>query len=118
MGERVTAIRQTFLLEAVIAAPLMAGGFLLAGSRGVIGGLLLALLIEALAWLCSRPILARICSATPLCDGEHPQLVAAVGRIAEAAGLPTPRTRRRPCGCAGTPRRRCTRRRTHRRSSG
>lgn len=90
MGERLTAIRQMFLLEAVIAAPLMAGGFLLAGGRGIVVGLLLALLLESLAWLCSRPILVRICSATPVSEGERPRLVAAVGRIAEAAGLSTP----------------------------
>ncbi|HEX5165170.1 MAG TPA: M48 family metalloprotease [Thermomicrobiales bacterium] len=90
MGARLTAIRQMFLLEAVIAAPLMAGGFLVAGSRGVVGGLLVALLIETVAWFCSRPILVRICSATPVADGEYPQLVAAVCRIADLAGITTP----------------------------
>lgn len=91
MREWATGMRQLILIEAVIAAPLMAGGFLLAGSRGLVAGLLAALLIELIAWAFARPILLRVCSATPVADGERLELVEAVGRLAASAGIATPK---------------------------
>lgn len=90
MRQWADGMRQLLTIVFVIAAPFMVGGFLLAGSRGLIVGLLVALMIEVIAWTFSRPILTRICAAHSLSLGERPELVAVVGRLAESAGIATP----------------------------
>ncbi len=75
----------------VIAVPFMLGGFLLAGGRGLVIGLLISLSIDAIVWTFSRRILMKVCAATPVAAGEHVELVATVGRLAESAGIMTPK---------------------------
>jgi heat shock protein HtpX len=83
-------MRQFVSILLVIAAPFIVGGFLLEGSRGLVGGLLIALLLEGVAWAFARPILRRVSAACPVADGERPELLATVGRLADKAGIATP----------------------------
>ena len=83
-------MRQLFSIVLLIAAPFVAAGFLLAGSRGLAGGLIVALALQATAWAFTRPILMRVCVARPVGAGEQPQLAATVSRLAEVAGVATP----------------------------
>ena len=91
MRQWMTGMWQFLKILLVIAAPFALAGFLLAGLRGLVIGFAVALVIEAIAWSFARSILMRICSAKPVAAGERPELCATVSRIAEAAGITTPR---------------------------
>jgi heat shock protein HtpX len=90
MRQWVIGMRQLVSTLLVIAAPFIVSGFLLAGSRGLAIGLLIAFLLEAVAWAFARPILRRVSAARPIDDSDRPDLLAAVGRLADTAGIATP----------------------------
>lgn len=90
MRERLTSARQALGVMIVVAAPLAGAGFLVAGDAGAVVGLITALVIELAAWLFARPILMRVCAATPVAEDQRPELINAVDRLAESAGIATP----------------------------
>jgi heat shock protein HtpX len=83
-------MRQLLTIVLVIAVPFLVGGLLLAGSRGLVVGLVVSLIIDVVVWTFARPILLRACVARPVVEGDRPELVATVGRLAESAGISTP----------------------------
>jgi len=75
----------------VIALPFLITGLLLAGTRGLAVGLYVALAVEGIAWLLSRPILVRVCAARFVSSSQRPELIATVERLSAAAGIRAPK---------------------------
>ncbi|MGB6482129.1 MAG: zinc metalloprotease HtpX [Candidatus Acidiferrales bacterium] len=83
-------IKTTFLLTALTLL-LVLGGRAIAGPRGMTFGLIVAVVMNALAYFFSDKIALRSAGAQPVTREQAPRLYAVMERLAAKAGLPMPR---------------------------
>jgi heat shock protein HtpX len=77
-------------ITGLLAAPPIAVGAVFGGWPGAMLGFALTLVLVALAWRCSHPILLRISDSHVASRESHPELVATVEALASTAGIPVP----------------------------
>jgi heat shock protein HtpX len=82
---------KTWTLMAALAGILVAVGGLLGGQTGMVMAFGLALLMNGFVYWKSDSLALRANGARELAPGEHPELRAMVGLLAERAGIPEPR---------------------------
>jgi heat shock protein HtpX len=82
---------KTWTLMAALAGILIAVGGLLGGQTGMVMAFGLALLMNGFVYWKSDSLALRANGARELAPGEHPELRAMVGLLAERAGIPEPR---------------------------
>lgn len=85
-----TSMRYTLFVLTLIALPLVGIGGLLAGSVGMVAGIVLAVVVYLLAYLAARPLVLRMCRAQRVGPDELPDLQATVVRLSQAAGIRSP----------------------------
>lgn len=83
-------IKTTFLLTALTLL-LVLGGRAIAGPRGMAFGLIVAVVMNAVAYFFSDKIALRSAGAQPVTREQAPRLYAVMERLAGKAGLPMPR---------------------------
>ncbi|MGB6877838.1 MAG: zinc metalloprotease HtpX [Candidatus Acidiferrales bacterium] len=83
-------IKTTFLLTALTLL-LVLGGRAIAGPRGMTFGLIVAVVMNAVAYFFSDKIALRSAGAQPVTREQAPRLYAVMERLAGKAGLPMPR---------------------------
>jgi heat shock protein HtpX len=82
---------RTALLFGLLGALLVVGGGLIAGVRGLVIGLVLALGINAYSYYNSDKIALRSMAARPVSEVEQPAMYRIVGELANSARQPMPR---------------------------
>jgi heat shock protein HtpX len=82
---------RTMLLLAAMTALFMAVGYLIGGTGGMMIAFLFAVGTNAFAYWNSDKMVLRMHNAEPVTRASAPELYEMVGRLAERAGLPTPK---------------------------
>ena len=82
---------RTALLFGLLGALLVIGGGLIAGTRGLVIGLVLALGVNAYSYYNSDKIALRSMAARPVSEVEQPAMYRIVGELANSARQPMPR---------------------------
>ncbi len=83
-------IRHLLNVSATILIPFVVAGMLVGGWRGAALAVGAGISMQALAWALARPLLLRMMRAEVADARSHPELVADVVRLAEAAGIARP----------------------------
>ncbi len=82
---------RTMLLLAALTALFMGVGWLIGGTGGMLIALIFAIGTNAFAWWNSDKVALRMHNAEPVTRASAPELYDMVGRLAQRAGLPTPK---------------------------
>ncbi|MGC9665251.1 zinc metalloprotease HtpX [Planosporangium sp. 12N6] len=82
---------KTALLLGLLTAFILAAGYWIGGSAGLVIGLLLSLAMNAASYFWSDKLALRSMAAQPVSEAQAPELYAMVRELATTAGQPTPR---------------------------
>ncbi len=86
----IQSMRESVLVAVLIAAPFILAGALVAEWRGALVGLLVALIVEVVAYVVGKPIILRMVDAVSIDRDNAPELDGIVQRLAERAGIRQP----------------------------
>lgn len=82
---------KTFILLAALSGLFMFVGELFGGNSGMIFALVLALIMNGIAYFFSDKIVLKMYGATPLDENQHPDIVRTVRELSDTMRLPMPK---------------------------